>query len=83
MSSIPDQIEQCKKEIAEFKAQIEAHRGDPEVDQPRTSTGISGAVQRSAAGRSPPLEMRFVCCAAMAFFIARSFLFSADCNLSV
>jgi hypothetical protein len=38
MSSIPDQIEQCKKEIAEFKAQIEAHRGDPEVDQPRTFT---------------------------------------------
>jgi len=38
MSSLADQIEQCKKEIAEFKAQIEAHRGDPEVDQPRTST---------------------------------------------
>jgi hypothetical protein len=35
MSAIADQIEQCKKEIAEFKAQIEAHRGDPEVDQPR------------------------------------------------
>lgn len=37
MSSAADQIEQCKKEIAEFKAQIEAHRGDPEVDQPRTT----------------------------------------------
>lgn len=36
MSNTADQIEQCKKEIAEFKAQIEAHRGDPEVDQPRT-----------------------------------------------
>lgn len=34
MSNVADQIEQCKKEIAEFKAQIEAHRGDPEVDQP-------------------------------------------------
>ncbi len=34
--SIADQIDQCKREIAEFKAQIEAHRGDPEAqEQPR------------------------------------------------
>src|SRR4051794_15571330 len=44
--SSQDQIEQCKKEIAEFKAQIEAHRGDPEVDQPRTFTSTGRARAR-------------------------------------
>jgi Fe-S cluster biogenesis protein NfuA len=58
MSSAAEQIEQCKKEIAEFKAQIEAHRGDPEVDQPRTSTRQTAVNLRGKCGALPPCVLR-------------------------
>lgn len=47
MASYADQIEQCKKEIAEFKAQIEAHRGDPEVDQPLAEVAAAQNVPKA------------------------------------
>jgi len=58
MSSAAEQIEQCKKEIAEFKAQIEAHRGDPEVDQPRTWQTQTAVNLRGTCGALPRRVLR-------------------------
>lgn len=45
--SIQDQIERCKKEIADFKGQIENHRGDPEAsDQPLAEHAAGANVGR-------------------------------------
>jgi len=47
--SIADQIDQCKREIAEFKAQIEAHRGDPEAqEQPLAESASAAGIQKAS-----------------------------------
>jgi len=48
--SIQEQIERCKKEIADFKAQIDQARGDPEAEQPLAELSNSQGISKVSVG---------------------------------